>query len=153
MVFALKKYATCKYVVDMDTPEQMAHYFTTFRYLLGVSYQKAERITLWTWCRSYWRKEKQNQHEASVLNGGFFYKACHLFSINLKSSFVKIQNIGQMKKTTNIIAFAFLFLFLILASSCAAIAGIFKAGMAFGIFIVFVIVVIIAVIIIRANKK
>jgi hypothetical protein len=40
-----------------------------------------------------------------------------------------------------------------LMSSCSAIAGIFKAGMGFGIFIVVLVIIIIVVIISRVNKK
>lgn len=38
-------------------------------------------------------------------------------------------------------------------SSCEAIAGIFKAGMGFGIFIVVLIIVVIVALLMRANKK
>jgi tetrahydromethanopterin S-methyltransferase subunit B len=38
-------------------------------------------------------------------------------------------------------------------SSCEAIAGIFKAGMGFGIFIVVVVIIAIIAIVIRVNKK
>lgn len=40
-----------------------------------------------------------------------------------------------------------------LLNSCAAIGGIFKAGMGFGIFIVIAVILIIAFIAMRANKK
>jgi|BarGraNGADG00212_2_1021979.scaffolds.fasta_scaffold18104_4 hypothetical protein len=38
-------------------------------------------------------------------------------------------------------------------SSCEAIAGIFKAGMGFGIFIVVAVIIAIIAIVIRVNKK
>jgi multisubunit Na+/H+ antiporter MnhB subunit len=41
----------------------------------------------------------------------------------------------------------------ILLSSCSAIAGIFKAGMGFGIFLVIAIVIVIIVLISRAGKN
>ena len=57
-----------------------------------------------------------------------------------------------MKNLNRITLFAIL-LVSVFMSSCSAIAGIFKAGMGFGIFIVVVIIAIIVAIIIRANKK
>jgi multisubunit Na+/H+ antiporter MnhB subunit len=41
----------------------------------------------------------------------------------------------------------------ILLSSCSAIAGIFKAGMDFGIFIVIAVVIVIVLLIMRAGKN
>ena len=57
-----------------------------------------------------------------------------------------------MKHSKMLTAFA-LILFSLQASSCSAIAGIFKAGMGFGIFIVVVIIIIIALIAMRSGKK
>ena len=57
-----------------------------------------------------------------------------------------------MKHSKMLTAFA-LILISLQASSCSAIAGIFKAGMGFGIFIVVVIIIIIALIATRAGKK
>jgi len=45
------------------------------------------------------------------------------------------------------------FMIALALSSCAIVGGIFKAGMAFGIFIVVAIIILIAVVVIRANKK
>ena len=41
----------------------------------------------------------------------------------------------------------------LLFSSCSAIAGIFKAGMGVGIFVVLFVVIIIALVVMRINKK
>lgn len=57
-----------------------------------------------------------------------------------------------MKKINLPFTFTLLFLSLLL-NSCAAIGGIFKAGMGFGIFIVIAVILIIAFIAMRANKK
>ena len=47
-----------------------------------------------------------------------------------------------------------LFLLMIsLFTSCSAIAGIFKAGMSFGIFLVVLVIVVIVIIAMRAGKK
>ena len=46
-----------------------------------------------------------------------------------------------------------LLLILVLFNSCSAVAGIFKAGMGFGIFIVFLVIAVIAMIAMRARKK
>jgi hypothetical protein len=44
-------------------------------------------------------------------------------------------------------------LFTVLSSSCSAIAGIFKAGMGFGIALVVIVIVIILAIVAKAGKK
>jgi predicted small secreted protein len=62
------------------------------------------------------------------------------------------KKINEMQKSPLLILFAVLLVSLFV-SSCSAIAGIFKAGMGFGIFIVVVIIVIIAVIAMKAGKK
>jgi hypothetical protein len=56
-----------------------------------------------------------------------------------------------MKKLNPVITLAIAFS--VFEISCSAIAGIFKAGMAVGIFIVVLIIVIIGAIIMKANKK
>jgi hypothetical protein len=56
-----------------------------------------------------------------------------------------------MKKLNPVITLAVAFS--VFEISCSAIAGIFKAGMAVGIFIVVLIIVIIGAIIMKANKK
>jgi hypothetical protein len=56
-------------------------------------------------------------------------------------------------KNLKLLALLSLSIFSIVISSCSAIAGIFKAGMGFGIFIVVVIVVIVVVLIMRASNK
>jgi len=56
-----------------------------------------------------------------------------------------------MKNLKALIAYALLLT--LFTSSCSAIAGIFKAGMGFGIFIVVIFIVIIAAIVMRINKK
>ena len=53
---------------------------------------------------------------------------------------------------TSAILFAFI-LFTLMVSSCSAIAGIFKAGMGFGIFIVVLIIVAIVMLVMRVNKS
>ena len=57
-----------------------------------------------------------------------------------------------MKKQHLHTAFLLLFISLIL-SSCEAIAGIFKAGMGFGIFLVVAVVALIAFIAMKAGKR
>ena len=57
-----------------------------------------------------------------------------------------------MKHSKMLTAFA-LILFSLQASSCSAIAGIFKAGMGFGIFIIIAIVVVVVLLIMRAGKN
>ncbi len=57
-----------------------------------------------------------------------------------------------MKKNDLLSVFSFL-LFSFLLSSCAAIEGIFKAGMGVGIFIVIVIIGIIVAIVMRIGKN
>ncbi len=57
-----------------------------------------------------------------------------------------------MKQTTQLTLLSLLF-FSSTLSSCAAIEGIFKAGMGFGIFIVIAIIVIIIAVILRIGKK
>jgi len=57
-----------------------------------------------------------------------------------------------MKKINPITAVVFLFLSTLL-SSCAAVSGIFNAGMSFGIFIVVLIIVAIAVFVMRSNRN
>lgn len=57
-----------------------------------------------------------------------------------------------MKQTTLLSVFSLL-LFSFMLGSCAAIEGIFKAGMGFGIFIVIAIIVIIVAVILRIGKK
>lgn len=56
-------------------------------------------------------------------------------------------------KQSKALGISALILFSLLVSSCSAIAGIFKAGMGFGIFIVVVIIIIIALIAMRSGKK
>jgi hypothetical protein len=53
----------------------------------------------------------------------------------------------------NSIASLLLALFAMTATSCQAIAGIFKAGMGFGILLVVVVIIIIVAIALRASKK
>jgi len=57
-----------------------------------------------------------------------------------------------MKKLSFLTAFILLFLLTTL-SSCEAIAGIFKAGMGFGIFLVIAVVALIAFIAMKVGKK
>lgn len=57
-----------------------------------------------------------------------------------------------MKQTTFISLFSLL-LFSFMLGSCAAVEGIFKAGMGVGIFIVVFIIVIIIAVILRLGKK
>ena len=53
----------------------------------------------------------------------------------------------------NSIALLLLAVFAMTATACEAIAGIFKAGMGFGIFLVVLVIIIIAAIALRAKKK
>jgi len=57
-----------------------------------------------------------------------------------------------MNKVNPIAVVVFLFLSTLL-SSCAAISGIFNAGVTFGIFIVVAIIVAIAVFVMRSNRN
>jgi hypothetical protein len=57
-----------------------------------------------------------------------------------------------MKNSNLLVAFVWV-LACIMFSSCAAIGGIFKAGMGVGIFVVVVVVAIIIALIARAGKK
>lgn len=57
-----------------------------------------------------------------------------------------------MKKLQFLTTFILLFMLTTL-SSCEAIAGIFKAGMGFGIFLVIMVVALIAFIVMKAGKK
>jgi hypothetical protein len=56
-----------------------------------------------------------------------------------------------MKNLNPVLALAILFS--LIEVSCSAITGIFKAGMAFGIFMVVLAIVVVAAIIIKINKK
>ena len=56
-------------------------------------------------------------------------------------------------KIANLLSVFALIILLSFLSSCAAIEGIFKAGMGVGIFLVLAVVVIIVVIIMRMGKK
>ena len=58
-----------------------------------------------------------------------------------------------MLKKTNLLTTFFLLFISFTLSSCEAIAGIFKAGMGVGIFIVIAVVAVIAYIVMRARKK
>jgi len=57
------------------------------------------------------------------------------------------MKISRLKSAFNLILLALLF------SSCSAIAGIFKAGMGFGIFIVIAVIILIAVLVMRSKKN
>jgi hypothetical protein len=64
------------------------------------------------------------------------------------SLFVPVVKNTKMKKfLTLIAAFA-----ITLLSSCDAIAGIFKAGMGFGIFIVLFVIILIVILVLRRRK-
>jgi len=69
----------------------------------------------------------------------------------------KIQNDHSYQHKTDIysrfIAVLSLLLLLVTISSCSVIAGVFKAGMEFGIFMVLAVLVIIVFIIMRLRKK
>ena len=64
-----------------------------------------------------------------------------------------MKNLKKYDRPFNFIAALCLLSITILLSSCAAIAGIFKAGMGVGIFIVVAIVLIIVFFVMRAGKK
>ena len=57
-----------------------------------------------------------------------------------------------MKKANSVTVFSLLMMSLLL-TSCEAVAGIFKAGMGFGIFIVIAIIVGIVVIVMKSGKN
>ncbi len=56
-------------------------------------------------------------------------------------------------KNSNLLALGALMLMCSMVSSCAAIAGIFEAGMGFGIFIVIAIVILVLGLIMRSGKS
>ena len=58
-----------------------------------------------------------------------------------------------MLKRSNLLTAFFLLFIAVTLSSCEAIAGIFKAGMGVGIFLVIAVVAVIAYIVMRARKK
>lgn len=60
---------------------------------------------------------------------------------------------SRMENYSRLVAPLLLTLLSLMVSSCTAIAGIFKAGMGFGIFAVLAVLVIIVFIIMRLQKK
>ncbi len=75
-----------------------------------------------------------------------------IFLHGFLSDYLNNHKIYQMKKVNFITAFILLFIASTL-SSCETIAGIFKAGMGVGIFIVIAIVAVIAFIVMKVGKN
>ena len=79
--------------------------------------------------------------------------AAHKIFIFVITKIISMKNLQKNSPPFNSMAALCLLSITMLLSSCEAIAGIFKAGMGVGIFIVVAIVLIIVFFVMRAGKK
>lgn len=72
-----------------------------------------------------------------------------IYTQQFKHNLINTSTVKQL----NSISVTGLILLLSMLSSCAAVEGIFKLGMGFGIFIVLAIIIVIVVVVMRAGKN
>ena len=96
---------------------------------------------------------KRNSITVSLLRSASLYiENIEFFGPDLSSHYLHHFKNFKMKKIN--LSGAFILLSLSVAlSSCEAIAGIFKAGMGFGIFLVIAVVAIIVFVVVKAGRK
>lgn len=63
------------------------------------------------------------------------------------------QHTKNRSRGNQVLLFGTLFMMVSMLSSCSVVAGIFKAGMGFGIFIVVLIIAAIVMLVVKAGKK